>query len=405
MPAKSRRRRVLFRLLFVAFVLAMGLLIAEVSLRLVWTLPDRFYVFGTAPSWQEPEPGCFEPIASSVGGFQEALPQDAPPSARFTPRVLEMRINSQGLRGPELGSKQPGERRILFGGDSLTFGHAVAEDESYPAITGRLLRERGANVSIGNAGVPGYGFVATCKRLHRLASRTEADVLVAAYFLGNDFMDDIDQRSCTVVGGRLFGGPFGNLLRDSWRARLAVHSRLALFFETWLVDCAPESSLLPWCVLSPEQSTRHRALPPGATVGGLFLDAPLEHCFAADVEPVTKLWRADFEEALRTLQHDAGRLPVFLVVLPSQYQVDAELREKVLAEVHLDRGLLKPGSAQQRLLEVCEALRIPCLDATPLLAAGGNPAAFFHIDHVHLSVRGNEIVARGLAERLTPLLH
>ncbi|MEQ1893316.1 MAG: hypothetical protein ABL998_12280, partial [Planctomycetota bacterium] len=34
----------------------------------------------------------------------------------------EVRVNALGLRGPEVGAKEPGERRVLFLGDSLTYG-------------------------------------------------------------------------------------------------------------------------------------------------------------------------------------------------------------------------------------------------------------------------------------------
>jgi lysophospholipase L1-like esterase len=362
-------------------------------------------LFLGTPTWWEPEPGTFEPVAGFVGFFQEALPQNLPPSARFTPRVLELRTNSMGLRGPELTDKAPGERRILFGGDSLTFGHAVAEDESFPALTGRLLRQAGKQVSVANAGVPGYGFVATCKRLRRLRERTAADVLVAAYFLGNDFVDDIRQRTCTVVGGRMFDGPFGNLLLHSWRGRLCVRSRLALFVETWLLRHEPAWSVLPWFHLAPDQAAMYEALPQPDAVGGLFLDAPVDHVFHPGREPVVALWLRELEATLRMLQRDTNGTPLLIVILPTQFHIDAGLRGRVLQEAGFDQSLLQIGSAQRRITELCARLGLPCVDTTPYLAAGGEPAAVYNPDHLHFSVHGNEVVARVLAERLAPLLN
>ena len=52
------------------------------------------------------------------------------------------RTDSRGLRGPERSSpKPPGVRRILFLGDSLTFGWGVAEEDTLPARAESLLRE------------------------------------------------------------------------------------------------------------------------------------------------------------------------------------------------------------------------------------------------------------------------
>ncbi|MCC7065696.1 MAG: hypothetical protein IT456_23015 [Planctomycetes bacterium] len=406
---KSTQRRWLFRCVLAGFLLLLAGVAAEILLRLLWAPPAAFRVFSTAPSWRSPEPGCFEPLPGFVGGFQEAYPQDLPPSARFEPRILEIRINSQGLRGAEFGPKKAGSRRILFGGDSLTFGHAVAENESFPAVAGQLLGqqillEQGLQVEAFNAGVPGYGFAATCKRLRRESEVTEADVLVAAYFLGNDFTDDLAQRSCTVIAGCMFDGPFGNLLQSSWRARLCVRSRLALFAETWLIQHAMEWSILPGFRFSPEQQVLHDAMPAAQTAACLFLDAPRDHRFRPGVEPVVTLWLRDVEASLRQLQRDAKGRQVLVVVLPSQFHIDSELRTKVLAELHADAALLQPGNAQRHLLELCERIGVPCLDTTPLVAAAGRPEAIFQADHIHMSVAGNHVVGKAVADKLAGML-
>ena len=46
----------------------------------------------------------------------------------------EVRVNTHGLRGPEIRAKQPGEFRVLLIGDSLTFGHGVHEEETIGAF-------------------------------------------------------------------------------------------------------------------------------------------------------------------------------------------------------------------------------------------------------------------------------
>ncbi len=64
--------------------------------------------------------------------------------------------NALGLRGADVVEKGPGELRILAIGDSFTYGHGVQDDETYPALVGTLLRARGHDVQVLNAGVPGY---------------------------------------------------------------------------------------------------------------------------------------------------------------------------------------------------------------------------------------------------------
>ncbi|HPQ68614.1 MAG TPA: SGNH/GDSL hydrolase family protein [bacterium] len=61
------------------------------------------------------------------------------------------------LRGPDFTVPKPaGVTRIVCLGASPTFGWGVAEDKTYPAVLGSLLRERGLNAETINGGVPGY---------------------------------------------------------------------------------------------------------------------------------------------------------------------------------------------------------------------------------------------------------
>lgn len=399
-----RTRRWLFRLVLAGIVLLSATLAVELLLRLLWTPPAPFDKFCSAPLWRSAEPYTFEPIPGFEGRFGASIGPDAPPSAQFEPRLIDVRINSLGLRGPELGRKAPGERRVVFCGDSLTFGHGLDHAETFPELAAAMLRDRGIAATACNAGVPGYGFRATCMRLGRLAQPLAADALVAAYFLGNDFPDDVRHRTCIVVNGHVFDGPFGNLMRSSWRGRLSVHCRFALYVETWLVEHYPSASLLPFFRQTPAQRELHAALPPGATIGGLFLDAAPGRVLNPGARPVVDAWLADVDESLALLSALSRRVPVVVVVLPSQYQIDRDLRAKVLAESGLDEALLEVGSAQRHLLELCERRRLPCIDVTPALLGAGTPASLYDYDHVHLAPRGSRVVAGEIAERLARLL-
>ena len=65
------------------------------------------------------------------------------------PRI---RINELGLRGKTI--KEMSRKRILFLGDSFTFGSGVEEDGTFPALVEYAL---GDEISVVNGGQPGYG--------------------------------------------------------------------------------------------------------------------------------------------------------------------------------------------------------------------------------------------------------
>lgn len=67
-------------------------------------------------------------------------------------RAPKARINELGLRGPSLEGAP--ERRVLFLGDSFTFGSGVKEEESFVTLVGSAL---GEDISVVNGAQPGYG--------------------------------------------------------------------------------------------------------------------------------------------------------------------------------------------------------------------------------------------------------
>jgi hypothetical protein len=92
-----------------------------------------------------------------------------------------VRTDSRGLRGADRDEEWKKSRlRVLCLGDSVTFGVALANDETFPARLERALVERlppeTAPVVI-NAGVPGYSSVQGLRLLDELAP-LEPDVVV-----------------------------------------------------------------------------------------------------------------------------------------------------------------------------------------------------------------------------------
>ena len=86
-------------------------------------------------------------------------------------RVFQIRTNSQGLRGGELGKKSG--YRILCVGESVTFGWGVEEDETYPA---RLSVE--LNVEVINAGVPAQKPIHMANWIRLYAKQYEPDLIL-----------------------------------------------------------------------------------------------------------------------------------------------------------------------------------------------------------------------------------
>lgn len=76
-----------------------------------------------------------------------------------SPRGITFRINSAGLRGPDFTPvKKPGTLRLVFAGDSVTFGGGIVSDANtfVNLAAARLSRLSGRNIDAVNISAPGW---------------------------------------------------------------------------------------------------------------------------------------------------------------------------------------------------------------------------------------------------------
>ena len=107
-------------------------------------------------------------------------------------------VNSMGLRDREVGAKVAGELRVLVLGDSMTFGHGVRDDESWPnQLEMHLAESPGPKVDVINAAVKGYGTDHQYKFFRDRLVPLRPDVVVLAAY-GNDLIDNITHPLFTL---------------------------------------------------------------------------------------------------------------------------------------------------------------------------------------------------------------
>lgn len=395
-PARPRRRR-RWSFVFVAVLLGLvaALLLTELGFRLFWQIPPQFADFDNAGLYRATDDGdvALQP------GYRGTLRIGAE-------RTTHVAISSLGLRGAELGPKRPGERRILWSGDSLVFGYGVEADEALPACTEAALRAAGVAVVCGNAGVPGYGSKHAALQLARLDVPFGADAFVLCSFLGNDAGDDLGPAR-TVYNGLMLQDVMARLVQTSWRTRLALRSRAALWFEARILGTKPEwSPLASAPPLPPAHVADLQSLPPESQRhAGLFLDAvdPQRRFTVGAAAPIPRVLDA-LRDSLERCKQLAGDRPLVYVVLPTVWQVVEAKRTAHLAELALPPAEFQRGLAQQRFTAVARELGIVALDATPILLADPAPAELFLADGGHLSQRGNERLGTWLAGELRTVL-
>jgi lysophospholipase L1-like esterase len=275
-----------------------------------------------------------------------------------------VRINAHGMRGPERGPVKPsGARRVLFLGDSVVFGLALADEErTIPALLEDELATRtAAPVEVLNAAVCGWSTWQELRFLQAEGERWQPDLVLLGFVL-----NDVTERYQLVrFGGSTSGPQLAYAAADGWRAWLA------------------ESGLY----LAVRELHLRRELR-AAELRGPLRPNPYHVILDSDTEPVQAAWRQVLPELEAILAWCREReLPLGLVVFPYALQLD-------------DPALDAP---QWILTSFAERRALPCLDLLPAFRAaahgeGGSGAVF--LDGLHPTERGSALAAREIARFL-----
>jgi hypothetical protein len=191
--------------------------IAEIAVRAFNLAPVQFYTYDPYVGWK---------LKPGASGWQAS-----------EGRAL-IEVNRDGFRGPEYSlAKPPDTLRIAVLGDSFTEANQVALEDTFCAVAQRDLQAQcpfvvGGNgrpqrlfsqVEVINFGCDGYGTAQELLTLRRWVWRYSPDVVVLAFFNGND----VRNNSVALEGDRcrpflvhrndklVLGGPF----EDSWAFR------------------------------------------------------------------------------------------------------------------------------------------------------------------------------------------
>jgi len=280
---------------------------------------------------------------------------------------IEIRTNAQGYRNRPLGPKAG--RRILFLGDSITFGDYVPEAMTFVRRVEQLARANGRDWETINAGVGGVGLDEQIAILHETGLDSDPDVVVLDFYL-NDFEASPGVRVVELPGPLARSALLhhtAHAVAAGWASlRLALGGRPAdeIDWEAW-ADALEAS----WSTSGPESDEmRRRALGRIYDWGGAF--SPLA-------------WER-LRPRLRELASAADARGIQLVV------VGFPVRDQVVAQ-----GVY--AAPQHALAAELDALGVPLLDLLPLLrAAHRRERRPLFYDHCHPTPLGNAFVAEAV---------
>ena len=356
---RTRGRVLLMAGLAVLLGLGLGVALVEAGLR--WQR-------STVETGGAMDPGLF--------AYHPRLGWSLVPGARIAHNHPDFRVsytvNADGHRGePAPVPALAGQRRVLWLGDSYTFGYGANDDEIFTQVLNR--RTAPALLHL-NLAVPGTSTDQQVLLAEDEAGRLAPAVIVLVVYLGNDLIDntlayplqaDTAKPRFTLADGRLAleSVPVP-------RAPKPPELRRLTFAGVVLGDHAPDAGLL-----GRSEILRRLGWRPAA--------ADISAGFDARLGDSVDLFAALVDRLARTAELSGARLAV--VLLPGKTSVEDPAGYS---------GQYQDW-ARRRVLESLAAQGIPALDlATPLIAAraAGN-RGLFHPNEGHLTAAGHTLVA------------
>ena len=257
-------------------------------------------------------------------------------------RFDSVQINSHGLRDVERDIAKPaGVRRVLMLGDSFAFGSQIGMEDAFPH---RLEVELGPGVQVINSGTPGYSTVQERAWLQKYGLAWQADAVVVAFYVGNDPWENLGLRRTVVYEGELW-------LQDnlpSWWESQATRSHLFRLLRSAFTGTDIQGGVDDPRARYFDMERRRMPLYALPGQGG-----------GDDYEPG---WRTARDELARIRDLVAPR-PVVVLVIPDELQVDAALRQAVLAAAPpLDPSHYDFDMPQRRTAQICTELGLPLVD-------------------------------------------
>ena len=306
-------------------------------------------------------------------------------------------INADGQRGPSHPVERvPGKRRIAVLGDSQTWGDGVGDDETFVALLD------GGDTEVLSFATPGWGTDQEILVLDAEAARWKPDVVVLAFFLGNDLNDNASRGSFQYPKPWFTVGADGALelhgvpvpYSRAWHAMIDVYR--AIMRHSALLNAIAEASRGDGS--SPDGATdraRDDERPP--------YNNPMYAAQLAERDrerfAFTGRLLLEFVRRVRAM----GATPVVLMI-PELWQVE------VFGDPQRRAALWEVGGSLQRpqrwFTALLEAQGVQVIDALPALAratrtsrARGGPHTYYR-EWRHLNAFGHAVVADLLRARL-----
>lgn len=309
-------------------------------------------------------------------------------------RVVDMRINQFGFRGPDWSiAKANDDLRLAFVGDSFVAAVAVDEKETFVDLARQPIESRiGRNCECMNFGVSGRDLADYLIHYRLFVRQFHPDVVVVCFYHGNDLRGRLPALADpkTAIDYAAMRTPDTPGL-NGW---LLEHSRLYNWYTA--TTRAARDNLREWAVRrSPDAyyRTMKERFERRWEDYRVYLDPP--------DEPSLACWNV-IENQLAAFQKEvtADGARLLVVGIPAEEQVSDDDWQRLCHEGgREDEKGWSRLAPDRRLAQIADRNGIDFLPAMKALRSAASDDLFF--GRGHLTPAGHRIVADAIADRLS----
>lgn len=381
-------KKIVTRILITVLTIPLAIALGEASIRIL-RLPTPTYTSGiydfpcyttTPTAWLALKPNTNCMLRSRENAFPN----------------IDVYTNGLGLRNKELTLPKPNDTyRIVFLGDSFTFGFGVDESQAYPRIVERFIQNKfpKKNIETVNAGMPVVGSGRYYLRMNDRPYAHDADIIVVGLYLGNDLYDDdikpvwIDENDDgypeRIESATAYVDHKGNLVSKNQPWLLGIP-----YISDWYM-----THLLTAFVLRLQKEGQNE--PTTLIPKRLCLFQPNCHMFDEEIEKRKELYLEMQSIA------DKRNQKLMFVFIPTEFQVDEKSRWKYQIPIPLSPA--QQSYPNRQLAEFFTQHHIEYLDLLPTFATSSAQAYFTRDDH--WNELGHELAAEAIADEITKFIH
>jgi hypothetical protein len=306
---------------------------------------------------------------------------------RLAPGVFGLET---GFREDAGGPGAPGNPKLLFVGDSFTFGTYPAPHD-VPGQVRAHLADRGVEATVLNRGLTGAGSDTYVRLARTFVADENPDAIVVMVYLGNDIHQSHPRQETRLLLGRLVVVNRTFAVGPHTR-EFHIRNALVLLRERVLTGMAGRSR-----PLAPQAGEAER-------INGPMEDGQLRRTYRAELRASARTpsgfmreAEAGLVERLAQIRAIAGDRPVLVVLAPSRIHADGRFADELLVSLQFDPDDYCLGCMPERIAEAVRAAGLPVLDLMAGFAAVLAEQDLYNRADIHWNRAGNALAGREIA--------